>query len=93
MPKKKKPTDFWVRQQLIADPEPPGEFSSWIRTADDHEPLMRVGASQPNAGDNARRFVACWNACLDAGLTTEELEQGLVKQAVDLLKETKPDGR
>ncbi len=86
MPKKKtKPTDRWIRKRVIA--RIATEYSSWIDT-DDLEALalIHVGANQSNAADNARRFVVCWNACLDAGLTTQQLEQGVVEVMVDLLR-------
>lgn len=34
------------------------------------------------SGANARRVVACWNAAHEAGLSTEALEAGVVKDAL-----------
>jgi hypothetical protein len=40
----------------------------------------------------AKHLVACWNACEDLGLTTEQLEAGALRELVGSVREMIPPG-
>lgn len=48
------------------------------------------GRSEDEQKANMRRFAAAWNAAHDAGLSTEALEQGVVREALDAIAAVVP---
>ena len=71
----------WV--QIVIDTRP----SMFLEfTAADQEDIDNECAWKPGEMDaNARRFVACWNACM--GIPTEALEAGAVKELLEACEE------
>jgi len=53
-------------------------------------PLTGLESGNEVAAANARRIAATWNACEEAGLSTEALESGVVREMVEALEALLP---
>lgn len=61
-----------------------GDSTGWIVGRVDGGDMFRIPAGYEDVGADARRIVACVNAC--AGLSTEALEAGALKESLDVLR-------
>ena len=49
--------------------------------------ILRHASIRPMEPEDRRRIAACWNACEEAGIPTEALEAGVVREMVEAITE------